>query len=372
MSELNFIDVNPESILSEMIRDYEDAYFQLTGTKVQLAKSDTEMAHIAATAYRFSIFAMLVDRAAKNNLIDYANDIFLDAIGNRIGEQREEAMPSKTILEFKFTDARNEVFSIPKGTIVKSKSYFFKTDSYAEIKAGELSCLVNGSCLEVGKASNGIAVGNIDTIVTEFPVAIRVSNITTTQGGSEIQSNEDYRQSIKNAPNTFSVAGPALAYEALAKKFSDEILDVRAFSPADGVVDIRFILKDGEIPNQAMIDELMLFLSDKTRRPLTDKVVVSAPTQVNYSIDCTYYISSSDSDKIDAIKMEAERALGDYILWQKSKIKRAVDKTELIKLLKQSGVKRCVVTAPEYIELLESEVASDGEVNFIFGGLEYE
>lgn len=372
MSDFKFVDSDPERILNEMIKDYEDAYFAITGENILLIDSDEHMAQVTALAYRFSQFSVIMDQTAKQNLIDYAVGQYLEEIGERVNTPRDPAKPAKTTLKFELTDAQQEIVSISKGTIVKSKKYFFKTDEYVEIPVGELTCTVDGSCTIEGEEANGILPGNINVIVSELAYGMKVYNTTVTQGGSEVQSNESYRLAIKAAPLTYSTAGPEAAYQALAKKFSSEILDVKASSPTPGVADLRFILIDGELPDQTMIDNLKDYLSDKTRRPLTDQLEVSAPDLVEYSIDCTYYIGSSDIDKVEDIMSKADDAKDAYIVWQKSKIKRDVDPTELISKLKAAGVKRCVVTQPLYAVVGASEVASLTTVNFVYGGIEDE
>lgn len=44
---------------------------------------------------------------------------------------------------------------------------------------------------------------------------------------------------------------------------------------------------DDGIPSQEMITGLTKYITDPNIRPLTDKVVVKAPTAVNYSISLT-------------------------------------------------------------------------------------
>ena len=53
-----------------------------------------------------------------------------------------------------------------------------------------------------------------------------VENITESSGGTDIESDDSYRQRIFLAPETFSVAGPKLAYVYHTKSVLSDIIDV--------------------------------------------------------------------------------------------------------------------------------------------------
>ncbi len=104
----------------------------------------------------------------------------------------------------------------------------------------------------------------------------------------------------------FSTAGPDGAYDFWAKTASSAIIDVAVYSPTPGVVHIRPLLENGELPNEGILQEVLNACSDKNRRPLTDKVEVLAPEQIKYNIVGTYYISTENISIENTLKEKIE------------------------------------------------------------------
>jgi len=121
-----------------------------------------------------------------------------------------------------------------------------------------------------------------------------------------------------------------------------------------------------------MIAGVTEFLSADTRRPLTDRVVVGAPEQVSYDIDLTYYIRQSESKFAIDIQNAVNQAVNDYIIWQKAKIGRSINPSQLISMIINAGAKRVEVTLPEFTVLSATQIAKEETVNIIYGGLEAE
>ena len=67
--------------------------------------------------------------------------------------------------------------------------------------------------------------------------------------------------------------------------------------------------------------------------------------------------------------MEAVNA---FVLWQKSKLGRDVNPSELIRRIMDAGAKRVVVTAPEYAAVSVTQVAVAKTTNVSLGGMEVE
>ncbi|MFT5873857.1 MAG: phage-related baseplate assembly protein [Clostridium sp.] len=246
---------------------------------------------------------------------------------------------------------------------------FFKTTEYAEIPAGQLYVDVLAECTSVGIIGNGYTLGQLNVLVDPLPFIQSVSNLYTTQGGADIENNESLREKIYLAPESFSTAGPEGAYDFFAKEYLSTIANLKINSPSPGVVDIKFILENGEIPTEAIIQGLDEYLSDKTRRPLTDNVQVSAPTQVQYDIDLTYYIKKSNEGIASTIQANVIQAIEDYKLWQRIKIGRDIDPDELNSKMRAAGAKRATIIAPIFIPL-DTEVAIENSINVVYGGIE--
>ena len=262
---------------------------------------------------------------------------------------------------------------LPQGTRVSPGSgIFFATTEYAEIPAGQLSVDVEVRCLEPGTAGNGFAPGEINVLVDPISFVASTENIDTSQGGADVEDDDSLRERIFLRPESFSTAGPRQAYIYFVKEYSSNIADVSVTSPSPGVVDVRFILQNGELPDSAIINGVLDYLSADTRRPLTDNVIASAPDVVNYSIDLTYYIKSSDSSFASNIQAAVNQAVAEYVLWQKTKIGRDINPSELIRRMLDAGAKRVEIIEPVFTPLTNVEVARAENVSVNYGGLEDE
>ena len=103
---------------------------------------------------------------------------------------------------------------------------------------------------------------------------------------------------------------------------------------------------------------------------LTDHITVDAPDTVDYAINMTYYINQSDSASAVTIQTAVNNAVSEYINWQKTKIGRDINPDELIKLVKEAGAKRVVVTSPVFTQIDADEVGNLTTQTVTYGGLE--
>lgn len=371
LPEVNFVDKNIEDLLADMVAEYEQAYYETTGVQKKLYPGDPIRIWIYTQALRIYTAYQLIDFAAKQNLLKYAEGSYLDNLGARVGVTRLPASAAVCTVRFTLSAVQTSVVSIPAGTRVSpGGNIYFETIEYTEIAAGATYVDTIVRCTELGTVGNGYIAGQINILVDPIPFIAGVVNLDTSQGGSDIESDDSLRERIFLKPESFSVAGPKDAYVFFAKEFNQSILDVSVSSPGPGEVDVRFILQNGEIPDSTLISSLEEYLSDDTRRPLTDHVTVNAPTQVSYDINITYYIRTSDSTFASTIQQAVNNAVSEYVVWQKSKIGRSINPSELVRKVMQAGAKRVEVTSPVYTDLNDTQVAVEGSISVTYGGLE--
>jgi len=373
LPDVDFVDKDIESLLTDMIRDYELAYFEQTGQEKVLQQGDPIRIWIYSQALRIYTAYQLIDRSAKMNLLKYSEGNYLDHIGSRIGVTRLESSFATATVQFTLSSIQQDSILIPKGTRISTgNNIYFATMAVAEITSGSSTIDVQVECLESGIVGNGFTPGQINTLVEPIAYIEKAENIDESKGGTDIEDDERLRERIYLAPESFSVAGPTGAYEFFAKEYSSSIEDVKVTSPSPGEVDIRIILKDGEIPSDTIINGVNDYLSDKTRRPLTDNVTVQAPTQIQYNLNATYYLRDADENFASSIQLEVTKAISDYIVWQKSKIGRDINPSELTLRMIQAGAKRVVITEPIFTQLQDTDIAVDNTINIVYGGLENE
>lgn len=371
--DISFIDNKTiEDVRDEMVADYEEYMTKATGQTVTLPRSSPHRGVLYAAALQIYQAFQYIDRAGKQSLLKYSYSDFLDNLGLLKGVTRSPATAAVTTLRFTVSAVRQVATAIPKGTRVSAGgSVYFATDEYAEIPAGGSTVDVPATCTDTGTEGNDMAAGDLTTMVDPLPYVASVTNTTATEGGADVESDDDLAERIYLAPGAYSTAGPEDGYLFHAKQFNPSIGDVVATSnQAAGTVDIVFIMSDGKTPGTEMINGLKEYLNGKTRRPMTDLVNVSAPAEVTYTVDLTYYINRSDSARAVAIQEAVQTAVDDYLTWQRT-IGRDINPSKLVALVMAAGAKRVTVTAPTYTTVDAIKVSAlSGSPTISYGGLE--
>lgn len=371
--EISFIDHKTvDDVRGEMVADYEAYISKVEGVPVSLGRASVHRMILYAAAAQIYQAMQYIDRAGKQSLLKYSYSEFLDNLAAFKGVTRKQPTAATTTLCFTMEEERDVATRLPKGTrVVSSGSVYFATDEYAEIPPGSTVIEVAATCTMTGTAGNGLAVGELSTIVDPIPYIASVSNKTATEGGAGIESDADLAERIYLAPGGYSTAGPKDGYLYHAKAYSPAIGDVVATSHQEaGTVDIVFLLSDGSTPGQEMIDGLKGYLQDKTIRPMTDLVRVAAPEEIQYTINLTYYINRSDSAKAVTIQTAVAKAVDDYKAWQRA-IGRDINPSQLTRMVMDAGAKRVTVTAPNYTAVDAIKVSAlQGDAVISYGGLE--
>jgi len=316
---------------------------------------------------------VLINQTAKGNLLRYASGVGLDHMGAFQGSERLDASSAITKLQITLSIPLASVTSIPAGTRVGpqggSGSLYFVTTDYLEIPVGATIGTVAGECSTAGMIGNGFLPGQINVLMDPLPFVQSVTNITESSGGAAEESDEAFRERIRTAPESYSTAGPKGAYEFWAKSASAAIMDVHAYSPDEGKVTIVPLLNGGEIPGEDILEAVTETLEERGIRPLTDQVSVVAPTPESYDTTLTYYISRSRAAEAAAIQAAVTLAVTEYQLWQRSKLGRDINPSELIARVMATGLLRVNVTAPVYTALTATQVAQQGITTLTYGGL---
>lgn len=371
LPDVSFAQKSIEEILADTISGYEKAYYEQTGEVKKLFPGDPIRIWLYSQALREFQLRQLIDYSAKQNLLKYAKGPFLDHKGADHDVPRADAKKATVTMKYILSTPLPTIQYIPAGTRVRSKKdVYFQTLETIEVPAGATEVIAVNECTVAGEIGNGFTPGQINTLVDPIPWIANVENIDTSQGGADEEGDESYRERINLAPEGYSTAGPELGYEFFAKKYSQLIEDVAVSSPGPGTVDIRVLLKNGEIPEQTFLDGLKDYISAKDKRPLTDYVSVGAPDIVNYNINLTYYIRTEDETAVTSIRQRVDNAVSQYQVWQKSKIGRDINPSELIARVIQAGAKRIEIVEPVFAKLEKNQVAVAENVSVTYGGLE--
>lgn len=371
LPDVSFIgDVTLKDIEDSLVRDYEEKYFETTGEKIILARADPVTLLLYACAVQFYQGYKYIDKAGKMDLLKYAYGPYLDHIASMKGITREQAKPARVMVRFTLSEVRPNTIEIPQGTQVTDGSMYFETEQYAEIKPGSGYIDVECVCLVSGSDGNDLQPGEINTLVNPIPYVASVSNIEETAGGVDIEDDDSMKERVYIAPSSYSVAGPEDAYRYWVKTFNSGISDVLVQSDNPVDIIVEFIMSDGELPTTGLIQGLQLYLQNKQIRPLTDKVTVKAPDTVDYKLDVRYYINSSDLKRADTIKANVTAAVDQYIVWQRSKIGRDINPSQLIQMMVSAGAKRVEVKLPVFQVVGAANVAKLVSQTVTYGGIE--
>ena len=376
LADLNFAEKDPDTITREIISLYEN----ISGRT--LARADPVRLFIDAIILAIIQQRNSIDHAAKMNLLAYAEGSYLDHIGAMLGVSRLEPSHAVTTLRFTYGGGTPQyTLLVPKGTRASTGSgVTFETLNDCEIKQGTFTGNVEAMCVNAGTSGNGYAPGQVNKLVDVQLFPLSVENVTQTTGGTDTESDENFRERIQIAPESFSVAGPVEAYRYFARSANADIIDVAVVGPSDGSpsegyplpgeVHIYPLMTGGTLPSEEVLTEVLKVCSAEDVRPDTDYVRVLAPVAVNYELNVTYWIDEKDSVNSGSIRSSVESAVEGWELWQRKSLGRDINPSELIRRVVNAGAKRCVVSSPEFRVLKEYEVGMCTSESVTYGGLE--
>ena len=365
LPDITFAASNPEAVDLQIITTAE----ALLGRK--LARADPLRLFLRAVEVIMVQQRILIDECAKQGLLAYATGDNLEHIGVLVGTDRLEASAATVTLRFSMDAARDTATIIPAGTrATAGDGVMFATDETSIITPGDTSVMAAATCTETGSTGNDYAPGELTNMADPVPFIAGVTNTTKSAGGSDRESDDAYRLRIQESPERFSTAGPIGAYEYHAKRVNPLIIDVSVDSPAPGEVVIIPLLQGGQLPNAEILQQVSNIVNDRTVRPLTDKVTVTAPAEAVYDIDLSYWIDRADAAEARSIQKAAEAAIDAFVTWQCQRLGRDINPTELYYCLRNAGVKRAEIRKPEHTFITRSQVAVLRYKTATFEGLE--
>ena len=363
-----------ESAMNKAKEWYVERWKSLTGEDIILHDTDEEKILLDAIAYCFYNACQYIDNAGKMNTLKYAMDEFLDEYAARFGVERLDAQPASVTVKFTLIEAQATDYTIPEGTTVSGSNLediYFTTNEDAIVSAGDTEITVRCTCTTAGTDGNDIAIGEIDELVDTLPYMDTVTNITTSDGGTDKEDDDTFADRIFLAPSIFSTAGTVDSYKYHTRSASSLVDDVAVDSPNPSYVTVTITSKTG-MPSQELINIVSAYLNDSIRHDITDRITVTGPTGKTFNIDMTYYIGYENQKYEETIKEKVEAAVAEYITWQTTKIGRNINPSKLRQLVMNAGANRCTVTAPEDVVVNSDELAVLGTSTITYGGLENE
>lgn len=385
MSDPVLAQKNPATVIAECLARYKAT------TGVTLGPSDPKRLHLQTFVLLLAQQRQLIDFSGKQSLLRFVSDDWIDILAELWGTAAARLGPKASQCTERFNFASVAARTVAAGIRVTDGTNRWKVLADTSATADHIDALVE--CEVVGGATNGIATGQIATLTDPglVPGCTGVTNITETVSGRDTEQLEDYRERLRDIPESRSTCGPGVAYEAAALEASASVADAVALGPDDGASmagyppapgEVHVLVIEGErddagevtsvvpTPGEGVLNAVGSALSAEDVRPLTDHVIERAPLFVDVDVFATYYIGESRSESASEIQAAADEAFAAYVLWQQSAIGRDINPDELRARLLNVGAKRLVITEPTFQQLLRDQSARVNYATLTYGGVE--
>ena len=363
--------ISLDSIQQEMIADMEVAYEERTEESLVLYPADPYRMLINVVSGKIYQTDAIIDARFKQNFLAYMTLENTRQWGGNFGFTDNGEEHAKCIVRFTLSGTQENNVVIPQGTLVTAgDDIFFATDEEGTIFAGDDHVDLSTTFTAAGAMANNYSIGTINILSNTINYIESVSNITESSGGKDPYTNDELKERIINFPDTYSVSGPEGAYEQKAYEYSDEIVSTQAIANKAGVVTIFIMLANAKLPDTEYCDGVKAYFRNLGRFPDTDQLIVTAPTQIDYELEATYYISEYNKEMEDTIKAAVEEAVEEFTNATASDIGKAIVPDDLISYAKAAGARRITIVSPEYKTIGAGQIAICGSINLTYGGLE--
>lgn len=399
----NFIDTNPDTVLSEAIN-----FYQNKADKI-LAPAQAESLMIETVAYTATLNRIAANEAAKQNLLEFAKGAVLDYKGKEVGLVKLAAQSALTTIQFELDEIQPFDVLIPISFPVPTKDgkMDFLTLSDAVIPKGQLSVTVEAIAEFSGIEGNGYLANEI-YLESPLPNVSKAFNITKSEGGADEESEDSFRERIYAASESFSTAGAKGAYIFHAKSAHQDIIDVEVYSPIEpitcvykingvnhsavvnantvsgfdivsstldrwngnlklvfsspvseiditiprgGKVNVHPLMKSGN-PTNEILNLVSETLNDEKVIPLTDFVNVLSPEKLDFSINADIVLFQNADQELVLAKIN--ELLNIYTAESRQKLGKSIIRSKIISIINSvEGVYSVVLNSPTLDLILE-------------------
>jgi phage-related baseplate assembly protein len=187
---------------------------------------------------------------------------------------------------------------------------------------------------------------DLDNLAALFGVTRLVITEADPEHGieEELESDEALRGRVVLAPESYSVAGPELAYVFHARSADAEVLDASATSPEPGQVLVTVLSRTGNgEASPELIAAVEAVVNGRTVRPLTDLVTVASADVVEYAITAELIINDGPDS---SIVMAAAQASAEAYRDANQRLGRDITLSGVYAALHVEGVQRVNLASP--------------------------
>ena len=222
MSDLKFIETDAGKVYDTILGDLEN------GVREPLYPGDERRIFGESLAQVIVSVYNSVNDACRQKMLRYARGSVLDALGENRDTPRLNPTYATTTLRFGITEPMASNIIIPAGLRVTGDFvHYFLTDATVVLYAGAPTVDVEATAEKGGAEYNDMVIGELSQIVDLSDVAMidYVTNTEPTGGGGDQETDEAYRERIREAENRLSTAGPEKAYRYWALSSSPIVTD---------------------------------------------------------------------------------------------------------------------------------------------------
>lgn len=363
---ISFAVTDVAALQAAVVSGFQSAWLADTGETLNLTLADRRTNFLYALVAYLIQERQLIDQSAKQNLLPFSGDGFIDNLAVIFGPlaARLPAAAAVTTIQFTLTVVNPSASSIvPHGTSVQSSStqLVFATDTDLVIPAGYSIGSVSATCLIAGAQGNGLLPGDLASVTGwAQPFAVTATNTENTAGGADIETTEAYRVRLFGITDSYSPAGPKGRYKNYALAVSSSISDVSVMGPEDGLqpgqVTVTALLQGGQIPNQALLNEIYAALNGDTIRDFCAELTVAVPVPVGYSITVQWWNDSSYTGNLTALTEAVQTAVNNWITSNTNALGGSINPATLNAAVLAAGASYCVVQSPARIQLALNQV----------------
>jgi len=356
-----FVSTDTNEVTSDLIQGYE----LIVGSTVRPASP--EMQFIRWVAHVIVQERLLNNWSGNQNIPSRADGENLDALAELTYiQKRPGAKPASCKMRFEISVPREEATLIPAGTRVTDTSgtLVWNTDQDHYSPAGETFVEAEVCCQTLGIVGNGYAAGQISKLVDVYEYYSECKNITVSDGGSDVPTDEEYYELMRASMDAYSCAGARGSYIYWAKQVSMEIADVAVNSPIPGVVKLYVLMNDGTLATDEIKEKVLAACSADEVRPLTDLVYVEDAEIVPYDIQLTYYIPQRSTRSGAEIAAAVQDAVDRYVVWQRGKLGRDINPSKLYSLIMEAGIKRVDLVLPVFTRLRDGNPVLSADLSY--------
>lgn len=183
-----------------------------------------------------------------------------------------------------------------------------------------------------------------------------------------LEDDSRLRARVQLALEGFTTAGSRGSYVFWGLSASPQIKDIGVTSPTPGEVRITVLCNDGDgTPATAVLTIVETTLNDEEIRPLTDLVVVQAPTIIAYDLEAT--LTLYEGPDAEVVRQAAIDAVTSYVK-EHHRLGHDITISGLHAALHQPGVQNVALAAPlADLIVQENEAAFCSSISVTLGGI---